>query len=62
MSKIFVVGIGPGNLNEMTPRALKAIEAAEVAAGYNTYIKTIEKILGGKKKIWPSLKHNWGRP
>lgn len=51
MSKIFVVGIGPGGLDEMTPRARQAIESAEVVAGYNTYIKLIEKILSGKKII-----------
>ncbi|MBE8950269.1 MAG: precorrin-3B C(17)-methyltransferase [Quinella sp. 3Q1] len=51
MSKIFVVGIGPGGLDEMTPKAHRAIEAAQVVAGYNTYIKLIEKILGGKKII-----------
>lgn len=51
MSKIFVVGIGPGGLDQMTPRARQAIESAEVVAGYNTYIKLIEKILGGKKII-----------
>lgn len=51
MSKIFVVGIGPGGLDEMTPRARQAIESVEVVAGYNTYIKLIEKILGGKKII-----------
>ena len=51
MGKIFVVGIGPGNLNEMTPKARAAIEEAQVVAGYNTYIRLIEKILGGKKII-----------
>ena len=49
--KIFIVGTGPGVLDEMTPKARKAIELAEVVAGYNTYIKLIEKILGGKKII-----------
>ena len=51
MKKISVVGIGPGGLDEMTPKARKAIENAEVVAGYNTYIKLIEKILVGKKII-----------
>lgn len=51
MSKISVIGIGPGSLDELTPRAAQAIEGAEVVAGYNTYIKLIEKILGGKKII-----------
>ncbi|MBE8953161.1 MAG: precorrin-3B C(17)-methyltransferase [Quinella sp. 1Q7] len=51
MGKISVVGLGPGSLDEMTPRARRAIEQAEVVAGYNTYIKLIESIIGGKKII-----------
>lgn len=51
MNKISVVGIGTGNLDEMTPKARRAIESAEVVAGYNTYIKLIEPLLGGKKII-----------
>ena len=51
MGKISVIGIGPGGLDEMTPRACKAIEGAEVVAGYNTYIKLIEELLRGKKII-----------
>ncbi len=51
MSKISVVGIGPGGLNEMTPKARQAIESSQVVAGYNTYIKLIEKIIGEKKII-----------
>ena len=51
IGKISVVGIGPGGLDEMTPRARRAIEAAQVVAGYNTYIKLIESLLGGKKII-----------
>ena len=51
MGKIFVVGLGPGSLDELTPRARRAIESSQVVAGYNTYIKLIEKIIGGKKII-----------
>ena len=51
MSKISVVGIGPGGLDEITPRARNAIESAQVVAGYNTYIKLIEPLLDGKKII-----------
>ena len=51
MGKIFVVGIGPGGLDEMTPKARKAIEEAQVVAGYNTYVRLIENILGEKKII-----------
>ena len=51
MRKITVIGLGPGSLDDMTPKALKAIQQAEVVAGYNTYIKLIETLLEGKKVI-----------
>ncbi|MBQ9614817.1 MAG: precorrin-3B C(17)-methyltransferase [Selenomonadaceae bacterium] len=51
MGKITVIGLGPGNLLDMTPRARQAIESAEVVAGYTTYIKLIESLLGGKEII-----------
>ena len=51
MAKISVVSIGAGSLDEMTPRARRAIESAEVVAGYNTYIKLIEPLTVGKKII-----------
>ena len=51
MNKIFIVGIGPGGLDEMTPKARAAIESVEVVAGYNTYINLIQEIIGGKKII-----------
>lgn len=51
MGKIAVVGIGPGSVADMTPRARAAIEAAEVVAGYNTYLKLIAELTAGKKII-----------
>ncbi|WP_432646712.1 precorrin-3B C(17)-methyltransferase [Mitsuokella sp.] len=50
-AKITVVGIGPGSLFDMTPRAREAIEHAEVVAGYTTYIRLIEPLLAGKEVI-----------
>ena len=55
MGKITVVGIGPGSLLDMTPRARQAIEEAEVIAGYNTYIKLIESLLGERKVIGTAM-------
>ncbi|MBQ2137530.1 MAG: precorrin-3B C(17)-methyltransferase, partial [Selenomonas sp.] len=55
MGKITVVGIGPGNLLDMTPRARQAIEEAAVIAGYNTYIKLIEPLLGERKVIGTAM-------
>ena len=51
MGKITVVGIGPGSLEDMTPRAKRAIEEAAVVAGYTTYIKLIEDLIGEREVI-----------
>ncbi|MBR1420075.1 MAG: precorrin-3B C(17)-methyltransferase [Selenomonadaceae bacterium] len=51
MGKIFVVGIGPGSIDLISPRALKSIEESEVIVGYNTYIKLIANLIDGKKII-----------
>ena len=51
MGKVSVIGIGPGGLDELTPKARRAIESAEVVAGYNLYIKLLEPLLDGKKII-----------
>ncbi len=40
-----MVGIGPGGEDQITPRALKAIEEADVIIGYSTYIKLIEEFI-----------------
>lgn len=49
--KIYVVGLGPGNREHMSMRAIKAIEDAEVVIGYKTYIDLIRDLLAGKKVI-----------
>lgn len=52
---IKVIGIGPGSLLDMTPRAREAIEKAEVVVGYNTYISLVESLLEGKKVIGTAM-------
>lgn len=49
MANIVVVGIGPGSIREMTPRAKAAIENADVIVGYSTYIELIEEHFPGKE-------------
>ncbi|WP_224959963.1 cobyric acid synthase [Geomonas subterranea] len=48
MSKLYVVGIGPGGLNHMTFEARQAIEDADVIVGYQAYLDFIEPLLAGK--------------
>jgi precorrin-3B C17-methyltransferase len=43
--RISVVGIGPGSLEHLTPKARSEIEAADVVVGYRTYIKLIQGIV-----------------
>lgn len=49
--KISIVGLGPGNLQDISPRARAAIESAEIIAGYKTYINLIPELTAGKKII-----------
>jgi precorrin-3B C17-methyltransferase len=47
--KLFVVGIGPGDHNQMTFRAKEVIAESEVIIGYDTYISLIEDLVDGKE-------------
>ncbi len=51
MSKITVIGIGPGNMEDMTPRAEKAIREADVIIGYGAYIELIKEHFPDKELI-----------
>jgi precorrin-3B C17-methyltransferase len=43
--RISVVGIGPGSLEHLTPKARSEIENADVVVGYGTYVKLIKTIV-----------------
>ncbi|MBN1244055.1 precorrin-3B C(17)-methyltransferase [Candidatus Bathyarchaeota archaeon] len=43
--RISVVGIGPGALEHMTPKAKQEIERADVVVGYATYMKLVRSIV-----------------
>ncbi|MZP28535.1 precorrin-3B C(17)-methyltransferase [Heliobacterium undosum] len=43
-----VIGLGPGNRDQMTGRALQAIAQADVIVGYSTYVRLIEDLIEGK--------------
>lgn len=48
---IYVVGLGPGGRDQMTPRALDALGRCDVIVGYKAYIALVEPIFGGKKEL-----------
>ncbi|MDK2889075.1 MAG: precorrin-3B C17-methyltransferase / cobalt-factor methyltransferase [Thermoanaerobacter sp.] len=45
------MGTGPGELNQLSRRALEALEQAEVVVGYKTYIELISGLLGSKEVV-----------
>ncbi|MDF1579940.1 MAG: cobyric acid synthase [Desulfuromonadales bacterium] len=49
--KLYVVGLGPGDLQHMTPVCNAALEEAAVIVGYQTYLDLIAPLLIGKEVI-----------
>ncbi len=49
--KLFVVGIGPGEVGHITQKALDALFEAEVIVGYKTYVKLIRGLIKGKEVV-----------
>jgi len=46
-----VVGIGPGNLENMSIRAVEVIKSSDCIIGYKTYINLIKDLVEGKEVI-----------
>ena len=40
--KLYVIGLGPGEQTQMTPKAMAAIGDSDVIAGYTVYIDLIK--------------------
>ena len=49
--KLYVVGIGPGSLEDMSGRAKEALAASEYIVGYDTYLALIKPLLTGKEIV-----------
>jgi adenosylcobyric acid synthase len=49
MGKLYLVGIGPGGAEHMTPAACAAIGEARTVVGYKTYLDLIQRLLEGKE-------------
>lgn len=55
-NKIYVVGIGPGSDDQLTPQASKAIASSDVIVGYKLYLKLIEHLIEGKERCGTGMK------
>ena len=52
MHTLFIVGLGPGSMDLLTPRAQEALAASQVIVGYSTYIDLLPaSLLQGKEVI-----------
>ena len=56
MTKIYVVGIGPGKKEDMTYRAYEALEKSDVIIGYKTYVDLIKEYFNEKELINSPMK------
>ena len=48
---IYVVGLGPGGRDQITERALEALEACDVIVGYKAYIALIRPFYKGRARL-----------
>lgn len=56
MGKIYVVGLGPGNKENMTFRAYDVLKNSDIIIGYKTYVDLIEGMFPDKKIIKSYMK------
>ena len=49
--KIYAVGIGPGDISQMTVRARQVLCEVDTVVGYKTYIELIRPLIAGKNLI-----------
>ncbi|MEG0829126.1 MAG: precorrin-3B C(17)-methyltransferase [Anaerovoracaceae bacterium] len=54
--KLYVVGLGPGELSQATNRALEVLEESQVIAGYTVYIDLIKERFGHKELLTTPMK------
>ena len=54
--KIYIVGLGPGKAEEMTYRAVEALQECDIIAGYTTYIDLIKDRFPKKEYIVTGMK------
>ena len=51
MKRLYVVGLGPGGADYLTPQARRALEDCEVLCGYTTYMDLAGDFTAGKELV-----------
>ena len=56
MNKLYVIGIGPGEYEQMTLKAIHAMEKSEVIIGYTVYVDLVKEHFPGKELMTTPMK------
>lgn len=56
MNKLYVIGIGPGEYEQMTLKAIHAMEKSEVIIGYTVYVDLVKDHFPGKEFLTTPMK------
>ena len=50
IGRLTVIGLGPGNANQLTPEASEALQAADVVFGYGPYLDRVPQRIGQRRE------------
>ena len=56
MNKLYVVGIGPGEADQMTKKAMDALRASDVIAGYGVYVDLVKPLFPEKEYLTTAMR------
>ncbi|MBQ3276887.1 MAG: precorrin-3B C(17)-methyltransferase [Oscillospiraceae bacterium] len=56
MNKLYVVGIGPGEASQMTGKAMDALRASDVIAGYGVYVDLVKPLFPEKEYLTTAMR------
>jgi len=59
--KLYVVGIGPGAYEDMTVKAVKALEESQVIVGYTVYVDLVREHFPGKEMMTTPMRREQER-
>ena len=59
--KLYIIGLGPGEQSQMTPKAMAAIADSDVIAGYTVYIDLIKHLTDEKEILTTPMKQEVDR-
>ncbi len=59
--KLFVIGLGPGDAQHMTPAALAAIESSTIVTGYQVYLDLITSLIVDKETFSTGMRQETER-